>query len=93
MAKIGSNWAFCYDNNGVLNIYSYAGRSNESALKTYILSDRKAILIPVTDTTNAQVFNNLYIMRYSPIQYGLMEVEGKGIYLCGQTLCLKDGDK
>lgn len=69
------------------------GGTTVSALGTTITPDRKAILIPVTNTITGDVSSNIFMIRYSPIKEAIMEVEGKGVYLCGQTLCLKDGDK
>lgn len=67
--------------------------STEPALGTTISADRKAVLVPVANTVTGDVFNDIFIMRYSPIQYGTMEIEGKGVYLCGKTLCLKDNEE
>lgn len=67
--------------------------STEPALGTTISADRKAVLVPVANTATGEVFKDIFVMRYSPIQYGTMEIEGKGVYLCGKTLCLKDSEE
>lgn len=78
------------DNDGALTIATDNGVYTEPALGTTISADRQAVLVPVASTTTGEVFKDIFVMRYSPIQYGTMEIEGKGIYLCGKTLALKD---
>lgn len=78
------------DNDGALTIATDNGIFTEPALGTTISADRQAVLVPVASTTTGEVFKDIFVMRYSPIQYGAMEIEGKGIYLCGKTLALKD---
>lgn len=78
------------DDSGNLTIATDNGVSTEPALGTTISADRQAVLVPVASTTTGEVFKDIFVMRYSPIQYGTMEIEGKGIYLCGKTLALKD---
>lgn len=81
------------DNDGALTIATDNGVSTEPALGTTISAGRKAVLVPVANTVTGDVFNDIFIMRYSPVQYGAMEIEGKGVYLCGKTLCLKDSEE
>ena len=66
------------------------GGATVSALGTTITPDRKAILIPVTNTITGDVSSNIFMIRYSPIKEAIMEVEGQGVFLCGKTLALKD---
>lgn len=78
------------DDSGNITVATAKGTGTMSALGTTINADRKAVLSPVVNTATGETFNDIFIMRYSPVQYGAMEVEGKGVFLCGKTLCIKD---
>lgn len=66
------------------------GIVEESAQNSVISADRKAVLIPVVNTTTGDIFGDIFIMRYSPLQYNIMDVDGQGVFLCGKALALKD---
>lgn len=78
------------DDSGNLTIATDNGVSTEPAHGTTISADRKAVLVPVASTTTGEVFKDIFVMRYSPIQYNIMDVDGQGVFLCGKTLALKD---
>lgn len=73
-----------------LTIASDDGVSEEIAQTSTIDADRNSVLIPIVNTTNGDRFKDIYFMRYSPIQYNIMDVDGQGVFLCGKTLALKD---
>lgn len=73
-----------------LTIASDDGVSEEVAQTSTINADRNSVLIPIVNTTNGDRFKDIYFMRYSPIQYNIMDVEGQGVFLCGKALTLKD---
>lgn len=75
---------------GTLTIATDDGISDEIAQTSTINADRNSVLIPIVNTTNGDRFKDIYFMRYSPIQYNIMDVEGQGVFLCGKTLALKD---
>lgn len=78
------------DDSGNLTIATDNGISTETALGTTINADRKAVLVPIANTTTGEIFSDIFVMRYSPIQYNIMDVDGQGIFLCGKALALKD---
>ena len=75
---------------GKLTIATDDGISDEIAQTSTINADRNSVLIPIVNTTNGDRFKDIYFMRYSPIQYNIMDVEGQGVFLCGKALALKD---
>ena len=75
---------------GTLTIATDEGISEESAQNPVFSADRKAILIPIVNTTTGDVFKDIFTMRYSPLQYNIMDVDGQGVFLCGKALALKD---
>ena len=75
---------------GKLTIATDDGVSDEIAQTSTINADRNSVLIPIVNTTNGDRFKDIYFMRYSPIQYNIMDVEGQGVFLCGKALALKD---
>lgn len=75
---------------GKLTIATDDGVSEEIAQTSTINADRNSVLIPIVNTTNGDRFKNIYFMRYSPIQYNIMDVDGQGVFLCGKALALKD---
>lgn len=77
-------------NDGTLSFITDNGIVEESAQNSVISADRKAVLIPVVNTTTGDIFEDIFIMRYSPIQYNIMDVDGQGVFLCGKALALKD---
>ena len=76
--------------NGKLTICADDGVSEEIAQTSTINADRNSVLIPIVNTTNGDRFKDIYFMRYSPIQYNIMDVDGQGVFLCGKALALKD---
>lgn len=77
-------------NDGTLSFITDNGIVEESAQNSVISADRKAVLIPVVNTTTGDIFGDIFIMRYSPLQYNIMDVDGQGVFLCGKALALKD---
>lgn len=75
---------------GTLSFITDNGIVEESAQNSVISADRKAVLIPVVNTTTGDIFSDIFIMRYSPLQYNIMDVDGQGVFLCGKALALKD---
>lgn len=75
---------------GTLSFITDNGIVEESAQNSVISADRKAVLIPVVNTTTGDIFGDIFIMRYSPLQYNIMDVDGQGVFLCGKALALKD---
>lgn len=75
---------------GKLTIATDDGISEEIAQTSTINADRNSVLIPIVNTTNGDRFKDIYFMRYSPLQYNIMDVDGQGIFLCGKVLALKD---
>ena len=75
---------------GTLSFITDNGIVEESAQNSVISADRKAVLIPVVNTTTGDIFGDIFIMRYSPLQYNIMDVDGQGVFLCGKSLALKD---
>lgn len=75
---------------GKLSFITDNGIVEESAQNSVISADRKAVLIPVVNTTTGDIFGDIFIMRYSPLQYNIMDVDGQGVFLCGKALALKD---
>lgn len=75
---------------GTLSFITDNGIVEESAQNSVISADRKAVLIPVANTTTGDIFGDIFIMRYSPLQYNIMDVDGQGVFLCGKALALKD---
>lgn len=75
---------------GKLTIATDDGISEEIAQTSTINADRNSVLIPIVNTTNGDRFKDIYFMRYSPIQYNIMNVEGYSNFLCGKALALKD---
>lgn len=75
---------------GTLSFITDNGIVEESAQNSVISADRKAVLIPVVNTATGDIFGDIFIMRYSPLQYNIMDVDGQGVFLCGKALALKD---
>lgn len=73
-----------------LTIASDDGVSEEVAQTSTINADRNSVLIPIVNTTNGDRFKDIYFMRYSPIQYNIMDVDGQGVFICGKALALKN---
>lgn len=73
-----------------LTIATDDGVSEEIAQTSTINADRNSVLIPIVNTTNGDRFKDIYFMRYSPIQYNIMNVEGYSNFLCGKSIVLKD---
>lgn len=78
------------DDSGNLTIATDNGISTETALGTTINADRKAVLVPIANTTTGEIFSDIFVMRYSPIQYNIMDVDSQGVFLCGKALALRD---
>lgn len=76
---------------GTLTIATDSGISVENAYSYAITNDRMAVLVPIVNSTTGDVFKDIYVMRYSPIQYNKMFIsETDKKYLCGKNICIAD---
>lgn len=76
---------------GTLTIATDSGISVENAYSSAITNDRMAVLVPIVNSTTGDVFKDIYVMRYSPIQYNKMFIsETDKKYLCGKNICIAD---
>ena len=67
------------------------GISEESTFVSTIDNTRKAQLVAATDSTTGAIFNDIYMMFNTPLQYNKMKILGTGkIFLLGKSLCLAD---
>ena len=67
------------------------GISEESAFVSTIDSTRKAQLVAAADSTTGAIFNDIYMMFNTPLQYNKMKILGTGkTFLLGKSLCLAD---
>lgn len=67
------------------------GISKESAFVSTIDNTRKAQLVAAADSTTGAIFNDIYMMFNTPLQYNKMKILGTGkIFLLGKSLCLAD---
>lgn len=67
------------------------GISEESAFVSTIDNTRKAQLVAAADSTTGAIFNDIYMMFNTPLQYNKMKILGTGkIFLLGKSLCLAD---
>lgn len=76
------------------NSYTVAtdkGISEESAFVSTIDNTRKAQLVAAADSTTGAIFNDIYMMFNTPLQYNKMKILGTGkTFLLGNSLCLAD---
>lgn len=67
------------------------GISEESAFVSTIDNTRKAQLVAAADSTTGAIFNDIYMMFNTPLQYNKMKILGTGKnFLLGKSLCLAD---
>lgn len=67
------------------------GISEESAFVSTIDNARKAQLVAAADSTTGAIFNDIYMMFNTPLQYNKMKILGTGkTFLLGKSLCLAD---
>lgn len=67
------------------------GISEESAFVSTIDNTRKAQLVAAADSTTGAIFNDIYMMFNTPLQYNKMKILGTDkIFLLGKSLCLAD---
>lgn len=67
------------------------GISEESAFVSTIDNTRKAQLVAAADSTTGAIFNDIYMMFNTPLQYNKMKILGTGkIFLLGKSLYLAD---
>lgn len=67
------------------------GISEESAFVSTIDNTRKAQLVAAADSTTGAIFNDIYMMFNTPLQYNKMKILGAGkTFLLGKSLCLAD---
>lgn len=67
------------------------GISKESAFVSTIDNTRKAQLVAAADSTTGAIFNDIYMMFNTPLQYNKMKILGTGkTFLLGKSLCLAD---
>ena len=73
------------------SVISDNGISEEPAFVSTIDNTRKAQLVAAADSTTGAIFNDIYMMFSSPIQYNKMKMADTGTkYLCGKSMCLAD---
>ena len=53
-------------------------------------TNRKAVFIPIVNRLNGDIFKDIYMMRYTPIQYNTLEMNDNKQYICGTSVCLAD---
>lgn len=53
-------------------------------------TNRKAVFIPIVNRLNGDIFKDIYMMRYTPIQYNTLEMNDNKQYICGASVCLGD---
>lgn len=67
------------------------GISEEPAFVSTIDNARKAQLVAAADSTTGAIFNDIYMMFNTPLQYNKMKILGTGkTFLLGKSLCLAD---
>lgn len=67
------------------------GISEEPAFISTIDNTRKAQLVAAADSTTGAIFNDIYMMFNTPLQYNKMKILGTGkTFLLGKSLCLAD---
>lgn len=67
------------------------GISEEPAFISTIDNTRKAQLVAAADSTTGAIFNDIYMMFNTPLQYNKMKILGTGkLFLLGKSLCLAD---
>lgn len=76
--------------NGSYSIATSTGTSSEPVLSTIADSTRGAYMFPVVNTNTGDIFNKLYAMKRTPVQYNTMRVSNLGTYMCGKNLCIAD---
>lgn len=76
------------------NSYTVAtdsGISTEAKFTSTIDSTKKTCLIPAADSTTGAVFQHIFMMKNSPLNYNALKLEDtQKIYLCGKAICLED---
>lgn len=78
------------DNNSYI-VATDKGISEESAFVSTIDNTRKAQLVAAADSTTGAIFNDIYMMFNTPLQYNKMKILGTGkTFLLGKSLCLAD---
>lgn len=78
------------DNNSY-SVISDNGISEEPTFVSTIDNARKAQLVAAADSTTGAIFNDIYMMFNTPLQYNKMKILGTGkTFLLGKSLCLAD---
>ena len=80
-----------YTNAGY-TVYTKDGISTESEfIKTIDNTKQLAYLIPATDSTHGFVFNDIFMIKNSPINRAILKVSATNRkYLCGENFCIGD---
>lgn len=79
-----------YTNN---QFWCYNGNTGEtdSGFSSNISNANKAYLAPVVNTQTGDVFNDIYMMLSSPVQYNNLKIASTNkLYMCGRNLCIAD---
>lgn len=73
-------------------VYTDDGVSTESEfIKSIDNTKQLAYLIPVTDSTHGYVFNDIFMIKNSPINRAILKVSATNRkYLCGESICIGD---
>lgn len=70
-------------------IFSDHEHNSMSKLRYTIDSTRKADYVPIVSTVTGARFDNIYMMKSSPLNYNVIDINNL-IYVCGRSLALAD---
>lgn len=70
-------------------IYSDDEHGTGVSQYTYIDADRKAVYVPLASTVTGAVFKDICLIRYSPANFVVEEIEGKDKWVCSIGLALR----
>lgn len=69
------------DDNVSVDTYQFVSNYN---------TNRKAVFIPIVNRLNGDIFKDIYMMRYTPIQHNSLEMNDNKQFICGTSVCLAD---
>lgn len=70
-------------------VFSDHEHNSMSKLRYTIDSTRKADYVPIVSTVTGARFDNIYMMKSSPLNYNVIDINNL-IYVCGRSLALAD---
>lgn len=85
----GGNYSVINTDGTNVSICSRLGKSDEGALASLINANKKAYYVPLVDTTNSIIYQDLLWMRVSPSNCNMIQVSDADIFLCGSNLCMR----